>query len=974
MSSGKKTRTSRRDAYLSSVSGQALPSENNTNPYAPPQNQQAASRWAPLQPPKSFRNAENSQKNSDSVTVTPTLNHILNATRREKEAQSAAEAEERARGIPAYMRKNTASSGEDSQEGEMAVHLRAAREKAKTAPAPISAGEQPFYAANHDLDGMKVETPGADTARKFPHPTRLPSREEQRVVYPRGPKENQSRAQTATGGESTPPLTWLDEQGQAHHHKPVVRQQPADEMDFPVFSMKMPPLTQGDPVPQNQPETKQDAQARRMEAKQPVLARPAAPEQSVQAQSAEQEQTAQPRSMAASGAKIRQRKNRPAEGNDLPAFSAETPSPSQGVDALPQRTGPNQAGQAPQAGQKQPTQAKQAMSQQTQPKAASGTKTRKKRSGGGPATGFIPEESTAAVKSAQTKPRKSRSATRSSKGEDPKQPAETKPASTLTKANESLAGSATDHNATDHGASDRDSSYRSAFFQNYVSDVQQSQLSSTDTQTTPAEAATAQPVFFPIEGLEEEWQLPVSRGLTDLFPTADVGNSPAFTDSSRPGMGFQAEPSGPQTPMSQATADSSAVPLESILMAGMAPFQATPNGEAAPETSEKATFAAQADAAAEPGTPAQPADREGPSEATRETDETEETAKPQKPKKKRRRYSKLRNLIYMILSLVVGAVVIFQSRDLLQLWQNNYKDVQNFKQANEGATVVPISLLSGTLASELLPTTAPAAEPEAASVETASAELPEGEAETGENVRSVPNDYESRSIIREELTALRNSILVVENNYDVANNDVKGWIDIPGILDKAAFVQSSSNSTYVYTDEHRKGYQKAGAIFVDYRCDVSNPTENLLVYGSIYVNGKCFAPLKAFMKELAAGEESGRAFVNQHALAEVLLPYEMEQYHLVAIKEVNRDQPEKVPVTFATDSDMMDFVHWFCSNQDGTVFLTGTDIQPSDRLMTLAATNSQDPTFMMLYRMRRETEPVQDMNAAAGVVPESEIP
>lgn len=82
------------------------------------------------------------------------------------------------------------------------------------------------------------------------------------------------------------------------------------------------------------------------------------------------------------------------------------------------------------------------------------------------------------------------------------------------------------------------------------------------------------------------------------------------------------------------------------------------------------------------------------------------------------------------------------------------------------------------------------------------------------------------------------------NSYHASNNDVVGWVRIPGTCINYPIVQTNNNSFYV--DHSWTGAPSfAGAIFADWRCDLDT-SDNSLVYGHNMGNGTMLHAIKNY--------------------------------------------------------------------------------------------------------------------------------
>lgn len=77
------------------------------------------------------------------------------------------------------------------------------------------------------------------------------------------------------------------------------------------------------------------------------------------------------------------------------------------------------------------------------------------------------------------------------------------------------------------------------------------------------------------------------------------------------------------------------------------------------------------------------------------------------------------------------------------------------------------------------------------------------------------------------------------------NEDVTGWIFVPGADISYPILQGSTNDTYLWT-AYTGGYAKTGSIFSDYRGERDFSDKNTVIYGHNMKDGSMFAPLMKY--------------------------------------------------------------------------------------------------------------------------------
>lgn len=167
--------------------------------------------------------------------------------------------------------------------------------------------------------------------------------------------------------------------------------------------------------------------------------------------------------------------------------------------------------------------------------------------------------------------------------------------------------------------------------------------------------------------------------------------------------------------------------------------------------------------------------------------------------------------------LILSALVFLGSATALILY---YLDSREQTQAYNDLASLHQAVTLPTAGQEELDPTAPSAEP-------ASPWVTVLDPETGESVELLP-----------ELAQLY-----------LLNNDLVGWIRLPGTVLDYPVVQTPEQKDY-YLRRDFYGKRKAqGCIYVREECDVFAPSDNLTIYGHRMRNGSMFAPLGNYLEK-----------------------------------------------------------------------------------------------------------------------------
>ena len=102
------------------------------------------------------------------------------------------------------------------------------------------------------------------------------------------------------------------------------------------------------------------------------------------------------------------------------------------------------------------------------------------------------------------------------------------------------------------------------------------------------------------------------------------------------------------------------------------------------------------------------------------------------------------------------------------------------------------------------------------------------------------------SSLNENLTDNTTNENTINSNFselEQVNTDVVGWIKVNGTEIDYPFVQTSDNSYYL-THSFSKEYNKSGWIFLDYRNNINELSQNTIIYGHSRYDSSMFIILK----------------------------------------------------------------------------------------------------------------------------------
>ena len=129
-----------------------------------------------------------------------------------------------------------------------------------------------------------------------------------------------------------------------------------------------------------------------------------------------------------------------------------------------------------------------------------------------------------------------------------------------------------------------------------------------------------------------------------------------------------------------------------------------------------------------------------------------------------------------------------------------------------------------------------------------------------------------------------NSILPeYETLYEI-NNDLIGWIKIEGT--KIDYPVMQRDQQFYLTHDFYQEASSAGLPFLDERCDLSKPNQNLMIYAHNMKNGTMFHELLNYLD---------KTFLNEHPTIYFDSLYEKREYKVISVIQfIDRDVESEI--------------------------------------------------------------------------------
>ena len=179
------------------------------------------------------------------------------------------------------------------------------------------------------------------------------------------------------------------------------------------------------------------------------------------------------------------------------------------------------------------------------------------------------------------------------------------------------------------------------------------------------------------------------------------------------------------------------------------------------------------------------------------------------------------------------------------------------------------------------------------------------------------------------------------------NPDLVGILEVVGTDINYPVVQTISDPEYYLRRDFYGKESTSGTLFVDYRCDIVNPTTNTIIYGHNMRSGTMFGGLKRYLKQ---------DYYQSHKSIIFKTLYEEQEYEIVGVglSAVGYDDDENYKyydfINAVTGSELQEFLNNIqsLSGYDETI-----DISATDKILTLSTCNSYTEDGRMFVVAKR---------------------
>ena len=209
---------------------------------------------------------------------------------------------------------------------------------------------------------------------------------------------------------------------------------------------------------------------------------------------------------------------------------------------------------------------------------------------------------------------------------------------------------------------------------------------------------------------------------------------------------------------------------------------------------------------------------------------------------------------------------------------------------------------------------------------------------------------------------------IAQHNFDVAeyfkkiNKDYVGYLEVEGCDIHEPVVQGKDNDYYLKVNISG-GYNKAGTVFMDYRCtaDKDYISPNIVLYGHNQEDGTMFGNLKEYKQNVE--------FYREHPVVNFNTEYESGVYLIYGffVTTVYENQDSDGEVFHYHDyietlNDERTF-NWYLNEiQERNQIISPVDVKFGDKLLCLSTCSNEftDSRFVVFARKLRDGESVED--------------
>ena len=178
-----------------------------------------------------------------------------------------------------------------------------------------------------------------------------------------------------------------------------------------------------------------------------------------------------------------------------------------------------------------------------------------------------------------------------------------------------------------------------------------------------------------------------------------------------------------------------------------------------------------------------------------------------------------------------------------------------------------------------------------------------------------------------------------------ANEDMIGWLKIPGTEIDYPVMQTSNNEYYL-DHNYNQEYDKNGSLFLDKDCDVVKRNTNLIIYGHHMKSGKMFGNLNKYSSE---------SYYKEHSTIQFDSIYEKGTYQIMYVfrsRIYNEDEIVFKYYQFIDAASEKEFNSNMQEMAALSLYDTGVTASYGDELLTLSTCDNseEDGRFVVVAK------------------------
>ena len=197
-----------------------------------------------------------------------------------------------------------------------------------------------------------------------------------------------------------------------------------------------------------------------------------------------------------------------------------------------------------------------------------------------------------------------------------------------------------------------------------------------------------------------------------------------------------------------------------------------------------------------------------------------------------------------------------------------------------------------------------------------------------ENLAQIVDDADTSSEVNAQTE--ENVMLPEYAELYKQNNDMVGWIYINDTNINYPVMQSIGKPNFYLKHGFDKSYTDYGCPYVSESCDLSKPSDNLIVYGHHMKNGFMFSDLEKFKK---------KDFWEEHKTFNFNTLYEKQTYEIIAVFKTvvyTESSSEFKYFQFSDAESPEHFNNYISKCKTKAIYETGVTAEYGDKLITLS--------------------------------------